>query len=241
MNIADEATTAHLGVRVQSCRTVSEFPQQAGIQAVNDCLKKWGLPENIKIDNGLPFVNPKYRTQPTIAKLWWTGLGINVIQNRARCPQQNGVVECLQGVLCSWSNPKAQENKEALQKRLNQESLFQREQYRIPAKGYKTRIEIYPELKTNSRKYNPDKFDMKLVYKYLSKFVWKRTVKQNGMLKLFSNTLYAGEKNYRKPVFITFDPVEIKWLIKDTNGILIYTSKRGIPTEKEIKDFALCQ
>lgn len=241
MNVADEATTAHLLVKVCDCRTVSEMNQKWAIQTINSCFQRWGLPESIKIDNGWPFVNPNNTDEPTKAKLWWAGLGINIIQNTPRCPQQNGAVEALQGILCNWSNPKGQDSLVDLQERLNQESFFQREEYRRPAHNYQTRIEQFPELEQNLRVYNPDDFDIKLVYQYLAKYVWKRKVKQKGSIKLFANEIYIGSKNKHQTVFVTLDPIDLKWLIKDRKGNLLNTSTKGIPLAKEIKDFALCQ
>jgi len=239
MNVADEATTAHLGIKVFACRTVSEISQQLAIHSINDCFHKWGLPESIKIDNGWPFVNPKNRDQPTKAKLWWAGLGIKIIQNTPRCPQENGAVEALQGIMCNWSNPKGQNSLVELQVRLNQESFFQRAEYRRPAHGYKTRIEQFPELEQNKRKYNPDNFNIQLVYQYLAKQVWTRKVKQKGSIKLFANEIYIGLKNKQQFVFVTLDPIQLKWLIKDRKGNLLNTSTKGIPIEKEIKDFCV--
>lgn len=239
MNIADEATTTHLGVKVEDCKKVSSISQKAAIQSVNTSFKKWGLPQRIKIDNGWPFVNPKQLDEPTKAKQWWVGLGIEVIQNKPRCPQQNGVVEALQGILCNWANPGGHQSIADLQERLNEESFFQREQYRRPAYGNKTRMEQFPELKQNPRKYNPDNFDIQRVYQYLSKYVWKRTVIRKGNIKLFSNDIYIGSKYKHQTVFITFDPIDIKWLIKDEKGNLLNISTKGVPTEKEIKSFAL--
>jgi hypothetical protein len=105
MNVADEGSTAHLKAGVQPCATVAQMSAQAALQVVNGCFERWGMPKEIKIDNGHPFVNPNHRDLPTLAKLWWIGLGINVIQNDVGRPQQNGAVECLQGVMGSWSNP----------------------------------------------------------------------------------------------------------------------------------------
>jgi len=36
---------------------------------------------------------------PLKSNMWWIGLGINVIHNTPGKPQENGAVECLQGIL----------------------------------------------------------------------------------------------------------------------------------------------
>ena len=76
---------------------MAQVPEAAMCEAVNHCFEKEGLPVRIKIDNGLPLVHPHQRDLPTRTVLWWVGLGIEVVCNKPRCPQQNGTVENLQG------------------------------------------------------------------------------------------------------------------------------------------------
>ena len=206
MNVVDEASSAHLKVSVYSCRTVAQMDLQEVVQSLNVGFERWGLPEKIKIDNGLPLVLPKQADIPTLAKLWWIGLGIEVIQNTPRCPQQNGAVECSQGVLYSWSNPSAQPTIEALQNRLEQESDFQRNHYRIAKRGGETRIKLYPELEQNCRIYDPNNFKMERIDMFLSQQVWLRTIKKNGELKFMGHWIYIGLKWAKEIVSITFDP-----------------------------------
>jgi len=239
MNIADEGSGAHLKATVQKESVMSLIKLESAIQIVNECFSRWGLPKQIKIDNGWPYVHPNNKRVPTIAKLWWIGLGIKVIQNRPRCPQQNGIVECLQGTICRWANPGSQQNIGELQQRINEESDFQRNSYRIPSKQNKTRVELYPELETNPRIYDPDLFDIHLVYKFLSEKVWIRKVKTGGMMKFFSYQIWVGKKYAHQKVTVSLDPIEVRWLIKDVKGTLVNTSTRGIPTEIEIKKIAL--
>lgn len=239
MNIADEGTSAHLKAGVQACPSVAQMDLGAVVGLVNECFERWGLPENIKIDNGYPFVNPKYRDVPTVAKLWWIGLGINVIQNTPRCPQQNGAVECLQGVMYNWSNAPGQATIEALQQRLDEESEFQRNAYRMPAYQYQTRSEHFAELNVVKRPYDPANFDLQRVYDYLSEQVWQRRVTEKGNTKFFSQDIYVGKKYARQLIYATFDPLERQWLFRKADGTLLKTSAKGVPTEAQIKGFAL--
>ena len=241
MNIADEGTTAHLKAIVQDCPTVGSMSEQSVTRSINECFKKWGLPKQIKIDNGHPFVTPGYRDIPTKSKMWWIGLGIKVIQNNLRSPQQNGAVECLQGIMKNWSNPKGQQSLQDLQYRLDEESDFQRNHYQIPAKGNKTRIELYPSLESNPRKYDPLKFDINLVYDFLSEQVWKRDINSGGRVSIMGIEIYISYKLKKLPVTITFDPFEKQWLIRKKNGILLKTSSDGVPTKKQIMNFAIFQ
>lgn len=238
MNIGDEGSGAHLNAYVASCRNVEQMDPKLATRKINKSFARWGLPIRIKIDNGRPFVNTNGRTVPTKTILWWVGLGIQVIQNKPRCPQQNGIVECLQGTMKSWCNPIGQPNRAALQKRLNEESDFQRNHYRIPARKHKTRIELYPCLEKNERKYDPKKFNMQLVYDYLELKVFTRPILKKGMIRFFGEAIYVGRKYIGILATITFDPIEKQWLFRDPNGNLLKTSTKGVPCEKQIKAFA---
>ena len=113
---------------------------------MNACFTNWCLPHRIKIDNGLPFANPKYRDIPTLSQLWWIGLDIEVQLNAPRCPQQNGTVENLQGTCKRWSGAKLYDDIEHYQDRVNETLRIQREVFRIRKKGDKTRKELFPQL-----------------------------------------------------------------------------------------------
>ncbi len=239
ISIADEATGAHLSAIVYPYRTVAQILLSQAVEGINSCFYRWGLPQKIKIDNGRPLVHPSNRDVPTVAKLWWIGLGIQVIQNSPGCPQQNGTVEGLQATLSNWTNPKEQPNTCAFQQRLNMESEFQRNYYRIPGKERKTRKELYPELLHNNRCYAPEKFDIQRVYQYLSDQVWHRRVKQNGELKIYGQHIYIGKRFAQQIITITFDPIEVQWLFRKTTGTILKTSRKAIPNEKEIKKIAI--
>ena len=239
MNVADEGTSAHLKAVVHPVSRVSKIDLQSALWSVNLCFKRWGLPRRIKIDNGQPFVNPHYRDIPTKAKLWWIGLGIEVIQNRPRQPQQNGIVECLQGICKRWTHPCEIDSPQQLQEQLDQISDFQRNHYEIPNRDYRTRIELYPDLQSNTRKYDVKKFDMKLVNQFLAQHVWQRSTNQNGVLSFFDHRIYLGRKFKKLKVFISFDPIERQWIFRNDKGLLLKTSKKAVPDEKKIKDFAI--
>ena len=232
MNVADEATGAHLKASVHSCSNVSQMNRGKIVDDLNKCFECWGLPENIKIDNGPPLVVPKHLDVPTLATLWWVGLGINVIQNTVRRPQENGIVECLQGTLHSWTNPKGQDSIENLQERLDKESDFQRNEYKLPKKKNKTRIELFPKLATNPRQYDPDGFEIKRVYSYLDKKVWHRQIRKGGVISFWGSDIYISKSLAKEEVCVTFDPIEIQWVVRKKDGTLLKTFKKKIPLSK---------
>jgi len=138
----------------------------------------------------------------------------------------------------SWSNPHGQDNIEALQQRLDEESDFQRQNYCIPAKGYKTRMQLYPQLEEKSRPFEPERFDIKLVYEYLATQVWTRLVRSKGDMKFRNHYINIGRGYAQTEVTVTFDPIEVQWIIRKTDGTLLKTSKQAIPTREDIIHFA---
>lgn len=239
MNIADEGTTAHLKAGAQPEKSASQMGLANCTHIVNECFERWGLPKSIKIDNGYPFVNPNYMNVPSKAKLWWIGLGIEVIQNTPRRPQENGAVECLQGICSRWVNPSTIPNIEQLQVALDEMSDFQRMHYQIPDKNYKTRVQLHPDLMRNPRLYDPTQFDIGLVYQYLSKQVWKRRIKKNGSVHFFGQPIYLGTRFGEQDTFISFDPFKKQWIFRDKKGLFLKSSENAVPQENEILEFAV--
>jgi putative transposase len=52
--------------------------------------RKYGVPQAIQVDNGVPFINVQARGGLTRLSAWWISLGIRVIRSRPGCPQDNG-------------------------------------------------------------------------------------------------------------------------------------------------------
>lgn len=239
VNIADEATTAHLKAIVQPVKRASQICPQKATHQINDVFQRWGLPNEIKIDNGYPFVNPNYMDIPSKTKMWWIGLGINVIQNTPAKPQENGAVECLQGICCRWVNPAIIETEEQLQVELDEISDFQRNHYQIPGKSYKTRIQIFPELEQNNRTYNPDTFDIERVYQFLATQIWERRIKDKGSTHFFGQEIYLSVRFKNQDVYITFDPQAKQWIFRNSKGDYLKSSAIAVPNETQIKEFAI--
>lgn len=204
--------------------------------AVNRCFEIEGLPQRIKIDNGVPLVYPHERDLPTLTVLWWIGLGIEVVYNKARCPQQNGTVEGLQGICFRWSNQAKSASVQELQQAVKEANRIQRSVYLIPKKKHQTRAQFYPQLNTNPRRYHINAFHFERVDQYLAQKVWKRTVKKNGCIKLYATEIYVAEALAGQIVTVTYDLIEPQWIIRSGNGTLLKTSKRALITAKVILD-----
>lgn len=213
LNVADEGTGALLNNRVQHQAVMTQWSEAEACAVLEQTFEQWTLPRCIKIDNGLPFVNSKCRDNPTMPILWWVGLGIKVIQNTPRQPQENGIVEHLQGTTHRWVNPGLYHTPAQLQEATLEVARRQREVYRIRRKQDKTRLELHPNLTQNPRPYRRTLFSIQRVYQYLAQFVWERKVQPAGTIKLFGKSLPVGYKWRGQKVCVTFDPALNAWII----------------------------
>jgi len=197
---------------------------------------RWGLPSRIKIDNGYPFVNVRSTDLPSLLVFWWIGLGIEVIFNRPATPQQNGTVEGLQNICNRWVNPALYASAAELQLAMDEVVRRQRETYRIPAKGYKTRAELHPELEQNSRVYDPLDFSIQRVKDFLTKQVFERRAGPQGVISFSSCSLYLGYKHRKQTVTITYDSSNGTWIVKSVKGETLLVTEIPFITERHILD-----
>jgi len=213
---------------------MSEVPQHFMAAAINRCFAAQGLPNCIKIDNGEPLVYPSERDLPTLTVLWWIGLGIEVIYNKPRCPQQNGTVEGLQGICFRWSNPAQCASMEVLQSAVNEANRIQRCVYQIRKEKNQTRIQLYPQLATNPRRFQLQAFVFDRIKQYLRQKAWQRKVKKNGGIKFYATEIYISQALAGQTVTVTYDPIEPQWIIRHANGALLKTSIKALITEQMI-------
>lgn len=199
--------------------------------------ERWGLPERIKTDNGYPVVYTGARDVPTPLRLWLIGLGIDAVANRPRRPQDNGTVENLQGTSCRWVNPGQFRCPEDLQRGLNEVAREQREVYRLRAKDDLTRLQLFPQLETNPRRWTGEDsmFDIERVYDWLEKIRISRRVYSNGRVSFGNFDFQAGTKYKGKNVIITFDRKDKMWHVKlDDDGSHIKSVKGLIITKESV-------
>jgi len=55
--------------------------------------RKFGVPQAIQCDNGIPFVAVRARAGLSALSAWWVSLGISLVRSRPSCPQDNGAHE----------------------------------------------------------------------------------------------------------------------------------------------------
>ena len=184
--------------------------------ALRRAFTRWGLPAHVRVDNGSPWGD-----LPSELALWLIGLGIDVLWNDARRPQQNGVVERSQGTEKRWTEPGTCGDAAELQSRADVMDDIQRNEY--PSIHGKSRREAFPGLAHSGRPYReedePSIWDLASVLGHLSGYTVMRQVANNGSISLGNRSRYVNAKLKGKPAYVTLDPVSIEWIVADRNGI----------------------
>jgi hypothetical protein len=183
------------------------------------CFKRWGRPASVRVDNGNPWGS--CGDLPTPLALWLIGLGVGVIWNPPRRPQDNGVVERSQGVACNWAEPDRCRDVAELQRRLDEEDRVQRESY--PHASFRSRLEAYPNLRYSGRSYSAAweraNWSWPSVLNQLAGEMMSRRVDCSGKIGLYHEKLYVGTVIRGRDVMLHFDADSTTWVISDRHGV----------------------
>jgi hypothetical protein len=148
------------------------------------------------------------------------GLGVSVHVNPPRRCTDNGVVERDHGVTCQWSEPESCPTLAECQQRLDWACQIQREVY--PAMAGRTRLQAYPTLLTNPRRYTQQAeaqlWHLGRVGHYLEQFRFDRRVDQVGRISLFSRDYRVGRAHSGKTVSVCFSARDWHWVVRDERG-----------------------
>jgi hypothetical protein len=182
----------------------------------------------VRVDNGAPWGSKG--DLPTDLALWLIGLGVEVIWNPPRCPQDNGVVERSQGTGKRWAEPHTCRDAAELQRRADDLDAIQRGEY--PAAGGKTRIEAFPGLAHSGRPYEAAAeeagWDRGRVVAHLAGYVAVRRADPSGNVSLSNRNRYVGAMLKGRAVYVTLDPQEVAWVFQGRDG----TCYRRQPAEE---------
>ena len=189
-------------------------------KALRQTFTRWGLPAHIRVDNGSPWGSPR-GDLPSELALWLIGLGVDVLWNDARRPQQNGVVERSQGTGKQWAEPGTCSDAAELQSRIDIMDNIQRDEY--PSIHGKSRREAFPGLAHSGRAYRegqePSLWSLAPVLNHLSGYTVVRQVTDNGSISLGNRSRYVNAKLKGKHAYVTLDPVSVEWVVADKDGI----------------------
>jgi len=179
---------------------------------------KWGLPERIRMDNGMPWATQS--TLPSALALWLVGLGILPVYSRPARSTDNAIVERSHGVLAKWVAPAQRHHFNDCQQQLAWAVNTQIHRYRCA--GGQTRAQRYPSLFANPRRYMLEQeseiWSMQAIVDYLSQFHFQRKVEKAGQITLFANTYGVGRAYARQTVEITLDVDSQEWVIHSEFG-----------------------
>jgi len=190
----------------------------------------WGLPQWIKVDNGRPFGDPQRQTGPVLA-LWLIPLGVRVIFNRPRIPQDNAKVERSQGVLSNWTEWHKCHNTAELQNRLSKEAKFHNSHYPVNRLNGQTRLQAFPTLTRSPKDFNINDFEVQRALDFVAQGHWERTVSQSGQINLWGNRVQVGLKYAYQNVSVKLDPLPNLWQVFNQNGILLKSFESKITPE----------
>jgi len=149
-------------------------------EALRQVFSRWGRPERFRVDNGTPWGSPG--DWPTDLALWLIGLGVGMIWNPPRRPQENGVIERSQGTGKRWGEPHTCGDPDELQQRLDAMDRIQRAVY--PSLQGRSRLQAFPQLqqplRTYSKAWEKRAWDLELVLAHLADYSVSRRVDRKG-------------------------------------------------------------
>jgi hypothetical protein len=179
---------------------------------------EWGLPERLRVDNGAPWGS--WNDLPPALALWWMGLGIAMIWNHPRRPQENGFVERANGLFDQWGEPSHCPSFAVWTERLAWIVQTQREEY--PAKHGQSRGAANPSLSTNARQYagtdEDNQWKLEWVQAYLEQGRWARHVSSVGQITLYNRTYGVGRAYAKVQVWVRYDTPSAAWVVQDAQG-----------------------
>lgn len=212
------------------------------VKEILDCplyvMRRWGHVACFRFDNGRPFGDPKRETVSPLA-LHLVARGCDVMFNPPRTPTGNAKVERCQGTTGRWADAASCPDIETFRENLEYAVVAQRERLKTRVCNKLTRMEAYPGLMTNPRKYDGRDFDPRRVYRLLSKGLWYRKVSKMGQVSLFGQRFQLGLSHRGKEVSLklTVNEGKLMWNCFDEGQSLIKQLEAGALTDSSYFSF----
>jgi hypothetical protein len=186
--------------------------------ALREQFEQWGLPERIRVDNGVPWGNWSDLPPPVV--LWWVGLGIGVIWNHVHRPTENAKVERCNGTVNRWGEPARCADYPAWEEKLAWVARVQREVY--PAVGGQSRLAAHPTLSAQPRPYAAEQeaavWDLERVSAFLAEGLWPRQVSQRGQISLYGKAYQVGSGHGGEQVWVRLEAATREWVVRGHDG-----------------------
>lgn len=184
---------------------------------------RWGLPDQIRLDNGHPWGSAS--DLPPDLVLWLLGLGVGPVWNAPGHKQGNAVVERGHGVCQRWVEPATCRDIAELQARLDHVTALQRERY--PYRDGASRLAVCPELAHSGRAYDPAaeaaRWDERRAWAWLGERVLHRRVDKVGRVSVANRALGVGRAWAGQAVTVRLAVVDGApvWRIRDAQGAVL--------------------
>jgi hypothetical protein len=173
----------------------------------------------LRVDNGTPWGSAG--DWPTDLALWLIGLGVALLWNPPRRPQDNGVVERSQGTGKRWGEPHTCRDPHELQRRLDAMDRIQREVY--PSLHGRSRGEAFPAVRQPARPYTraweAGAWDITLVRAHLAEYSVPRRVDRKGQVSVYNRNHYVGSQYRGQDIYVAFDPAASEWVFATAAGV----------------------
>jgi len=209
-------------------------PLRAVQQALQEQFERWGRPQRLRVDNGVPWGN--HSDLPPVLVLWLRGLGIGVIWNQPYRPTQNAKVERANGTVSRWGEPQQCADWAAWEEKLAWVVRVQREEY--PAIEGQSRQAAYPALAARAGAGagggKNGAWELARVGEYLAQGVWPRQVSAAGQISLYGKAYRVGKEHAGEPVWVRFEATGWEWVVygRDQQQALVRHAADQITGEK---------
>lgn len=196
--------------------------------------RRWGLPGELRLDNGLPW-GSRVEHLPTGLVLWLAGLGVSVWFNPPRTPQDNGVVERANGTGQRWAEVRTCGTAEELQEKVDCADRIQRERLRS-VRG-QSRLEAFPGLAHSGRAYSPrweeEHWDLRKAEALLEGYVVLRQVSAQGQVRLYNRRVSLGKQYAGRQVRVQYDSGSRMWVVSTAED---GRALRGVPATEVTRE-----
>jgi hypothetical protein len=203
--------------------------------------ERWGLPEQVRLDNGWPWGG--WFDLPTAFALWLMGLGLKAHFNPPSTPQDNGVIERFNGLGQVWGElGKCQTVAEA-QGRLDFADEVQREH--MPSVGGKSRLQAHEGVRHSGRPYSreweEENWSLQKAEEALETYLASRKVGSQGRISLCYRQVYVGKALHGSEVQVQYDRGSKMWVISRAGGTTVRTVPAIEISREKIMTLATCE
>jgi hypothetical protein len=184
---------------------------------------QWGLPEGVRLDNGIPWGG--WYDLPTVFAMWLYGLSLKVHFNPPATPEDNGVIERFNGLGQRWGEVNRCISVAQLQERLNEVDEIQREY--MPSIEGKSRMQAFAAVRHSGRPYSrqweEENWSLERAEEVLETYRAKRKVGAQGRISLYYRQVYVSERMRGSEAQVQYDRGSKMWVISSEGGDVVRT------------------